>query len=515
MFGMGILFSLLAASLPQNLGGGAASACAHRLAEAAGIPDAAEVQSFLESIRGKRVLVVGDVMLDRSRYGTASRISPEAPVPVVDVKRVEDRPGGAGNVALNLKSLGLEVVVAGVRGYDSAGIKLQESFQSHGITPYFLVDLERETTLKERLFADGVHQARADYGSTQALTATQETDLFERIQKHKADVLVLSDYGKGVLTPSFTQKLITWAKSKNIPIIVDPKGTNYSKYSGATILKPNRSEAQSVLGRAVTGSADDLRELQQRFQIIHPLITLSEHGMAWLDDRAEPRRLLSYKQEVFDVTGAGDTVTALLAGGLAAGLSIDLGARMANLAAGIAVSHRGTYSVTPEDLLQSAKIPENKKIVNEQELLKIVHAYQAQGKSIAFTNGVFDLIHVGHIRLLTLAKREADLLIVAINTDASTKRVKGADRPIQNQADRAEIVLGTLADYVILMEDDDPMRLINLIRPDLLVKGGDYRLEEVVGRELVESYGGRVVLSPLVQGRSTQETIQSIKSGSQ
>ncbi len=464
-----------------------------------------------------RVLVVGDVMLDRFVYARVSRISPEAPVPVLAIERETTSLGGAGNVARNVASLGGRATLIGGRGEDDAGDHIGELLAREPAIEDALVVLEdARTTEKIRYVADQQQVMRADREArwpdpenAMALAAAREA-----IGHH--DVLVISDYAKGFLSPPLVQALIALARSHGKPVIVDPKGAAFSHYDGATVITPNRSETGLVTGMepvsdaVVADAAQSL--LSQLPSLGAVLVTRGAAGLSLAERGREIVHVLSRARDVFDVSGAGDTVVAALALSLAAQSDLQSAARLANLAAGIAVTKVGTAAVTGGEIaaeLQTRQMESvEKKIVPLARALEWLALWRAEGRKIGFTNGCFDLVHPGHISLLTQARARCDRLVVGLNADASVRRLKGDGRPVQDETARA-IVLASLAavDLVVMFAEDTPDNLIRQIRPDILIKGADYKRENIVGADFVTSYGGEVMLAELVPDRSTSDLI--------
>ena len=466
------------------------------------------LERFLLRLPTLRTLVVGDLMLDEYLWGKTERISPEAPVAIVDVARDDLRLGGAGNVINNLATLGCQVAVLSVVGDDADGHKLAERLAAKGIAhPGIIFEPGRLTTRKTRILAGHQQVLRIDREIRAPISSASEDELLAAacIALNTCDLLLLSDYQKGVLTDRVTMALIAMANQLRIPVVVDPKGASYRKYRGATLLTPNRKEAQIATGIEIS----DIKSLEAVGKTLCAslalnalLITRSEEGMSvfYPDGRHLP--LPTQAREVFDVSGAGDTVLALIGVGLATGLEVAQAAQIANIGAGIVVAKLGTSTVTTDELLRAAMHQEDdppSKIHDRAILARLLAAERERGKKIAFTNGCFDLLHVGHVKYLQQARRLGDLLVLGLNTDSSIRRLKGPKRPLIDEDERAHILaaLGCI-DYVVLFDEETPYELIQLLRPDILVKGGDYTVEGVVGRDLVESWGGRVELITFV-----------------
>jgi D-beta-D-heptose 7-phosphate kinase/D-beta-D-heptose 1-phosphate adenosyltransferase len=469
----------------------------------------------LQSFRGKRILVLGDVMLDTFIYGQCARISPEAPIPVVRYEREDVMLGGAGNVARNIAALGGEVVLIGIVGQDAAGAVLEAKVDAErGIVADFVTD-GRPTTQKIRYIAAQQQMLRVDIESSAIADSAQLFTAFER-RLEAADAVVLSDYAKGVLSPELLTRAIASARSAGKPVIADPKNADVSRYNGVTLLTPNASEAMSATGVAcdndehVQTASDRLLNAMPNSPAI--LITRGPKGMTLAQRGQATRHLPALAREVFDVSGAGDTVVATLAVAMAAGLDILDAAELANVAAGKAVSKPGTAVVTMDELAhemrQDQLLSTDRKIASLQEAAEIVSEWRRAGWRIGFTNGCFDLVHPGHVSQLSQARATCDRLIVGLNTDASVQRLKGPLRPVQDETSRS-VVLASFAsvDLVILFDDDTPLDLIERLRPDVLIKGKDYSVEQVVGSDLVLGYGGEVFLADIAPGHSTSDII--------
>nr|WP_198377035.1 D-glycero-beta-D-manno-heptose-7-phosphate kinase [Roseomonas rubea] len=479
----------------------------------------AELTDAIRAFRRASVLVVGDAMLDRYVYGSVKRISPEAPVPVLAVEREVAMPGGAGNVVRNLTALGAAVAFVSVVGDDQAGSDLTGLIGGQpGVEPWLLVQGGRHTTTKTRFIASGQQLMRADQEVVQSI----HPRLADRMVKIAADavaattVLVLSDYDKGVLRGETSRRLIEAAHAAGRRVVVDPKGRDFSRYAGADIVTPNRAELAEATGMPVDSEEAILaamRALQAEHRFGAVLVTRSEDGMTLLDGE-RIHHFPAEAAEVHDVSGAGDTVVATLAAGLAAGMALPVAARLSNLAAGIVVGKVGTAVVREEELAE-ALTPERgalRKVVSRAGAAEQVERWRRRGWRVGFTNGCFDLLHPGHVHLLEQARSWCDRLVVGLNSDSSVKRLKGAARPIQGEAARAA-VLASLAtvDCVTVFEEDTPVELIRLLKPDVLVKGADYTVDQVVGGELVREYGGEVRLAELLPGNSTTATVARLR----
>lgn len=467
-----------------------------------------------------RLLVAGDVMLDRYWSGATQRISPEAPVPVVRVGRDESRPGGAANVALNLAALGAQASLIGVVGRDPPAASLTSQLQRVGIEPAFIESPRLPTITKLRVMSRNQQVIRLDFEESYANEgAFDRAKLIEQftLALGKAQVAVLSDYAKGTLRDA--PALIAQCQALNKPVVIDPKGADFTRYRGATLLTPNVPEIE-----AVVGPCPDERILLEKgarllndLQLQALLITRSEKGMSLLRPGKPPLHLPTEAREVFDVTGAGDTVIATLASSMASGLDLADAVRLANIAAGIVVGKLGTATASRAELELALHrpAPGEESLLAEEPLLVRVAAAKARGQTIVMTNGVFDLLHVGHVRYLESARRLGDLLIVAVNEDASVRRLgKGADRPINACADRMRVLAALkCVDFVVPFAEDTPARLIGRVLPDVLVKGGDYKPEQIAGYDAVKANGGEVVVLDFHEGYSTTSMLGRAKPG--
>jgi D-beta-D-heptose 7-phosphate kinase/D-beta-D-heptose 1-phosphate adenosyltransferase len=469
--------------------------------------------SVLPDMTCGNVTVIGDVMLDRFWSGASRRVSPEAPVPVVSVAGQEDRAGGAGNVAVNLAELGLSVSLVGLCGEDEHARALRDCVESAGVR-WNVMPCAANTIVKLRVLSRNQQLLRMDFEESLAAYAN---DLFVRYaQQHlaDADLVIFSDYAKGSL--ELIQPLLTHCQTLGKPTLVDPKGTDFERYRGATLITPNLSELEAVVGQCETELAlvEKASALRESLDIDAMLVTRSEAGMTLIQGDQPAQHFSASAREVFDVTGAGDTVIAVMAGCLSAGLSMPEAARYANHAAGVVVAKLGTASVTPSELQHAVsgsepEIPDG--VTAEEELTDILAALRHAGRRIVMTNGCFDLIHPGHIRYLRQAAALGDLLVVAVNDDDSVKRLKGASRPVNTVQDRMAVLAALEAvDYVLPFTEDTPARLIEVLAPDVLVKGGDYTVEQVAGHESVLSRGGEVAILDFVPGHSTTGLIERL-----
>ena len=461
-----------------------------------------------------KLLVIGDVMLDRYWHGAALRISPEAPVPVVQVGNQEDRPGGAGNVALNIAALGSAATLIGVVGKDDNAQDLESRLTAAGVYCEFLKSEDKPTITKLRVISQHQQLIRLDFEEKFDEKDVADLQSLAKSLLPSAQVLVLSDYAKGALQD--VAALIELARKQNIPIIVDPKGTDFKKYRGSTLITPNFSEFEAVVGTCA--NEEELvkkgLKLMSDLELQAILITRGERGMTLLRPDSEELHLPARAREVFDVTGAGDTVISVLASALAAGDSLADATGIANLAAGLVVGKLGTAAISGPELRRAilAEQDSGMGVMTAEQLNIAVHDAKAHGEKIVFTNGCFDIIHAGHVGYLSEAKKLGDRLVVAINADDSVSRLKGAGRPI-NPVDRRMAVLDGLeaVDWVVNFEEDTPESLLKSLQPDILVKGGDYSLEQVVGGEYVLSYGGEVKALEFLDDCSTSAIVEKMK----
>jgi len=482
-----------------------------------------DFEKRLIDLSRQTVLCIGDLMLDDFVYGEVSRISPEAPAPVIRVSHENVIVGGAGNVARNVASLGAKCLFVGVIGDDVTGEILRSELNRNrkGIASHLVVDCSRPTTRKLRFVSEhfSTHLLRADWELAKPVDGRTETALIKQALRllPKAGAVVLSDYAKGALTPRLIRAVIDRARKLGKPVIVDPKGGDFSIYRGATVITPNRKELGEATRLAVATDAElgkAARTLARAVKSEAVLVTLSEDGMVLQAGRDAPVHVPAYSVKVRDVSGAGDTVVATLGVMLAAKADFDSAVRAANAAAAVAVSKSGTATVSMAELrariLPAATLaPEEKIVLDWRKLDARLAGWRADDLRIGFTNGVFDLLHPGHIKVLAQARGNCDRLVVGLNSDASVKRLKGKDRPIQSERARAEVLAGLEAvDLVVIFEQDTPLELIRHIKPTVLVKGGDYKPEQVVGRETVKAQGGQVIVVDLVPGFSTTRIVQ-------
>jgi len=477
-----------------------------------------DLNEALKLVAKQTILCVGDVMLDDFVYGEVTRISPEAPTPVLAVKHNAVEIGGAGNVARNIAALGARCIFIGLIGDDEAGAMLIDALAklNGAVIPELVVDTARQTTRKVRFVSEhhSTHLMRADWETVEPASAASEAALIARVEAAlpKVGAVVLSDYAKGALTERVICAVVDAARRLRRPVVVDPKGHDYRVYRGATLLTPNRKELSAAVHRPVTSEAevaDAAAELARLAGSEAVLVKRSEEGMTLHVEGQPPVHIPAYPVKVRDVSGAGDTVAAVMAVLLALNAPFEPAMRAANAAAAVVVGKRGTATVSLAELrhriLPAASLaPEDKIVFDWSVLDRRLAEWRRHGLRIGFTNGCFDLLHRGHIRLLAEARAACDRLVVGLNSDASTGRLKGKARPINPAESRAEVLAALEAvDLVVVFEEDTPLALIGRVRPAVLVKGADYKREQVVGRELVEAAGGDVILVDLVPGHST------------
>jgi D-beta-D-heptose 7-phosphate kinase/D-beta-D-heptose 1-phosphate adenosyltransferase len=476
----------------------------------------------IERLQKASVLVVGDVMLDIFVYGSVTRISAEAPIPILTVKEEVKMPGGAANVALNVSALGARVAVIGVIGADRAGEDLSELICSisYPVTADFVVDPDRCTTSKTRYIGNKQQILRSDRETTASAGPEIEDELLARIygRIRDAHVVALSDYGKGVLTDRVLTEILRMCRRTGIPAIIDPKRSNWEIYRGASVIKPNLQELVRATGldctneKIIEQAADKIiADLN-----VEILLTRSQDGMSLFRAGHRPEHTLASGYEVYDVSGAGDTALATFSSAIGAGSDMVTAMRIANVAAGIVVTKLGTAVVTFDELARACLDGEPhlpvEKVVSREVAAAICRNWKAQGLHVGFTNGCFDLVHAGHVSLLAKAASRCDRLVIALNSDASVRRLKGQGRPIQNESSRAQVTAALhAASLVTIFDEETPYELIELLKPDILFKGADYSEDEVIGGELVKLWGGKVELIELVEGLSTTKAIKRAK----
>ena len=467
--------------------------------------------------KGKWALVIGDVMLDKYIFGEVNRTSPEAPVPVVEKKSESFRMGGAANVAANIIGLGIKTILSGVIGDDQNGEALKRLIKKNNISQQGLIKSTLSTTTKTRIIAGHQQIVRVDDEDTNiSLSANQIKKILNLIIK-KPSIIILSDYAKGFLTENLTQKIIKQAKKNDIPILVDPKGNDIKKYAGASILTPNKKEA-FVLSNLVEPDEGllekQLKKICIKFDIENIAVTQGDQGIKLVSSRKIDVIPATKLKKVFDVSGAGDTVIATLAAGLIGKLTTHKSLELANIAAGVAIGKVGTVAIEGHEIINEIDTEQTlqiHKIISFNKLDGLIKNLRAKDLKIGFTNGCFDILHAGHVTYLEQAKNNIDFLILGLNSDSSVKKIKGAKRPIINQQDRARVLSSLEAvDAVIIFDEETPIKLIQRIKPNFLIKGSDYKLTEVVGHKEVAKWGGKVKLVELLAGRSSSNIIKDI-----
>ena len=462
------------------------------------------------------ILVVGDLIVDNYLWGSCERISPEAPVQIIDVSKENAVLGGAGNVAHNLKTLGANVTVCSVIGDDESGIELLKMFQDIDVnTQNILIEKERKTSKKTRIIALGQQIVRYDKETKDDISQNSIDKILELLEKNikQYDAIILSDYAKGILNFKLSQGIIKLANNENIKVLVDPKGSDFSKYRGAYLLTPNKKEA--ILATKIDIKDDIslekvLVKLKKECDLEVSMVTLSEDGIATYTDKVQ--KFPTVAKEIFDITGAGDTVIASIAYALSLGKSIEETARFSNLSAGVVVGKVGSATVSLSEIEEYEatlhKSSSDAHIKSFEEIAEIVKHHRTNGKKVIFTNGCFDILHIGHVKYLQIAKSFGDILIVGLNSDASVSKLKGPTRPVNIAEDRAYLLAALEAvDFVVPFEEDTPFNLIKMIEPDVLVKGGDYKGKKVVGSEFAKE----LRLVDFVDGKSTSKIIEKIE----
>lgn len=471
---------------------------------------------MFDTSKKPNILVIGDLMIDHYLWGKTDRISPEAPVQVIEVEKETKVLGGAGNVVNNLKALGSNVIVMSVIGDDEISKELTDMLDTIEVQHFLISEKDRKTTKKSRIIASAQQIVRYDNESKNEIAKTSQESIIDKIEElqNNFDLIIISDYGKGVITDSLMAKISHFSDGKNLKVLVDPKGDDYSKYQNSFLLTPNKKEAELATNIKIEDNDSlflALTELKRIANLQVPMITLSEDGIAILDQNNQVKIKPTVVREVFDVTGAGDTVIASLGYCLAKDIDIESSMEFANLAAGVVVGKIGSATATLEEIeeykssLHKSSIESH--IKSFDEIAKTIERLKKQKKKIVFTNGCFDILHRGHVHYLDVAKSYGDVLILGLNSDSSVRELKGPTRPINNEDDRA-FVLAALesVDYVVKFTEDTPYELIKIVEPDILVKGGDYEGKEVVGSDIAKE----VRLVEFVDGKSTTKTIEKI-----
>jgi D-beta-D-heptose 7-phosphate kinase/D-beta-D-heptose 1-phosphate adenosyltransferase len=477
------------------------------------------LQGVLDRCSGREVWVIGDIMLDEYVHGDVSRISPEAPVPVVRVGEVQHRLGGAANVARQVAVLGARAVLAGVLGRDEPGDRIVDDCESMRIDVRGLLrDGTRRTTRKLRVLGHGQQLLRLDWEDPGTCSQALLADLFRRlVEGRPPDAIILSDYGKGVLTDVLIREVVRFGKERQCPVLVDPKRRDLVAYRGASILTPNLGELALASGRSLRADdldaiADAARPVVEAAELDSMVVTLGDRGMLLVGSTGTREHVPAVRRAVSDVTGAGDTAMAVLATTLATGATLRQAAEIANVAAGLSVAEVGAVSIDPAQISDALDNVPRGKVLARQDLARRAAGWRIAGKRIVFTNGCFDLLHTGHLALLQEAAKLGDVLVLAINSDDSVRRLKGPERPIVTATERATLLAAlSCVDAVTVFEEDTPLETLRAVRPHVLVKGQDYSIDNVVGRDLVEADGGRVALVPLVADRSTTDMVTRIR----
>jgi len=476
---------------------------------------------ILSRLKERNILVVGDIMLDEYIWSRVNRISPEAPVPVADVISIVYTPGGAGNVANNIQALGGKAYLVGVVGKDSSKDKLFKALRERGIgTDKIIVDEDRPTTLKTRIIVHGQHVVRIDREEKSPISGKLSQRILELARSiiDKIEAVLISDYNKGVVTSKVARDLIAMAKERGKVISIDPKGTNYQKYREATIVTPNREELEIATKTVIIDEASLVKAGQKLLKELKTgfiLVTKGEEGMSLFEREGRVIHIPAVASEIYDVTGAGDTVVATLTLALAAGINTRQAAELSNWAAGTVIRKVGTAIVTREELEEviQCQVGEkaNRKVISLNKLKQISKRLKKEGKKVVFTNGCFDLLHIGHIKYLQKAKQLGDVLVIGVNSDSSVKEIKGNKRPLVPQEERVQILAALeCVDYVTIFSEFIPNKIIEALKPDVYVKGGDYQPEELPEAKIVEPYGGKVVIVDEVKGKSTTAFINLI-----
>ncbi|HYF98394.1 MAG TPA: bifunctional D-glycero-beta-D-manno-heptose-7-phosphate kinase/D-glycero-beta-D-manno-heptose 1-phosphate adenylyltransferase HldE [Coxiellaceae bacterium] len=469
----------------------------------------------LPPLNNVSVLVCGDVMLDRYWYGDTSRISPEAPVPVVHVHDMKTCPGGAANVALNIAAVGAQATLMGIVGNDVEASDLQQHLLAANVKPLLLKTDRQSTTTKLRVLSQNQQLIRLDFEHKHTQGLMKE-ELLAQFKQHLSysQVVILSDYAKGVL--SCAPELIALARAQGIPVLVDPKSLDFNCYRGANLITPNMREFEAVVGHCANNTelVGRATKLVNDYEIDALLVTRGKEGMSLIQKNGKATHIPSFARDVYDVSGAGDTVIGILAACMAAGSNLEDAAAIANLAAGLVVAKLGTATVSVSELQRAIRhqCSHQGGILTETELLQLVAEAKLHGETVVMTNGCFDILHSGHVQYLQQAKNLGDHLIVAVNTDDSVSRLKGPTRPLNSLEDRLQILVALEAvDAVVEFSEDTPLRLIEAVLPDVLVKGGDYTVNEIAGAEAVINNGGKVIILDFKEGRSTTRLIEKVK----
>lgn len=476
------------------------------------------LKKIIPKFRGKKILVFGDLMLDEHIWSRVSRISPEAPVPIADVYRINHVPGGCGNVAANISALGGAPYLFGIIGHDSSGSKLKHALAAAKVSgQHVIIDPKRPTILKSRIIAGSQHVVRVDREDRTALSPKLLKLVLKRLEKlvPQMDAVIISDYGKGMVIKETVQAILYLCQKYRIFAAIDPKGSDYSKYRKASILTPNLNEAAIASGISIKDEKSLVqagKALQKQTAAEHILITRGKDGMSLFSGK-EITHIPAIPREVFDITGAGDAVISALSLAVATGVNVMTAALLSNTAASVVVGKIGTAPCFREELEEAleGEAPIFRKIKLRNEIEAIARNLKNQGAKLVFTNGCFDILHLGHVRYLREAKKLGDILIVGLNSDESVRDLKGPDRPYVSELERAEILASLeCVDYVVIFTERRPDNLIKLVKPDVHVKGGDYKVSQLPERKLVQALGGKVVVIPPIKGRSTTNIVEKI-----
>jgi len=483
----------------------------------------AEPAALIDHLGTPKLVVVGDLILDHYVFGAVSRISPEAPIPVLHVSHEEDRLGGAANVAANILSMGGHATIVGAVGQDEPGTRLKRLVrESRGLKLSATTTRKRPTVLKTRMVSQNQQMLRVDREQLAPLQPDEIADVQTRFKAALggATAVVISDYGKGVITPESAQQLIQAANAAGVPVLVDPKGRDYTRYRGATAITPNRAEAEAATGvdcSTLAGVEEAGRKLVKQLKLQAAIITLSAQGVAVIPARGAMLHIPAHARSVYDVTGAGDTFIATLSTCVAAGAGLMPAARVANYAAALKVARFGAVAISRDELRRSVigageGFDHASKVLPLSQLKQELALHRKQGRRVVFTNGCFDLLHQGHVTYLNFCRSQGDVVVVGLNSDASVRRLKGPERPLNDEEARARVLaaLGDV-DFVTVFREDTPEKLIRAITPDVLVKGADWEGKAVAGAAHVEDAGGKVVFAPLVEGKSTTALVQKAR----
>jgi len=478
----------------------------------------------INNFKNKKVFVIGDLMLDKYIFGTSIRISPEAPVPVIKQSSIEYTPGGAANVAKNIEDLGASAHLIGITGSDANAAILKRLLIKTSISTKNIITVRnRPTTVKTRIISDDQQIVRIDDECGSQISANTQNQLLSRISRvirvNKPEAVIISDYNKGVITKKITQETIKLSKKLGAFISVDPKGADFSKYAGSSIVTPNRKEAELVFGQSIPGRTMMVKALKKIKNDINSeglLITNGKEGVSFIRNN-KVFHIPAVKKHVYDVTGAGDTFISAFTLSALCSDSWETAAEIANVAASIVISNLGTTSVSKDQLTtEIEKLSHSySKVKNLKELSKALSDRRRKREKVVFTNGCFDILHTGHLKILKESRKQGDLLVVALNSDKSVRRLKGKNRPVISEIDRATMISSfNFVDYVVIFNEDTPLKIIREIKPDVITKGGDYKKEQVVGKKYVESYGGKIKIIPLERNKSTSEILDQIKRNS-